>query len=238
MRYLLFVLLFISTFNASAQSPMVSRLFSDGTRNASQERFSEALQSYKTALTLAENEYLDAGYRARLRFNIGVCYFRLEQFDPAVEHFKAAILLKKDYARAHYALGMAEIRRRDWRRASDALGRVVSLQPKNGEAWFDLGFAHIGLSDLRTAARAFAKSIEFGSVDAPLSHNNIGVILAVKGDLRAAEIAFENAIALSDGSLQEAKRNLAFVRGKRLGRGDLVAGGLQYASRDAALMAG
>jgi hypothetical protein len=37
---------------------------------------------------MAENEYLDPGYRARLRFNTGVCYFHLGQFDRAVGEFK------------------------------------------------------------------------------------------------------------------------------------------------------
>lgn len=231
MRYLLFVFLFILSLNAAAQSPMVSRLFADGTRSANQERFAEALASYKTALSLAETEYLDAGYRAQLRFNIGVCYFRLERFDPAVGEFKAAILLKKDYARAHYALGMAEARRRDWKKSSDALGRVVSLEPKNGEAWFDLAFSSVALGDLENAARAFAKSIELGSVDAALSHNNIGVILAVKGDLATAEISFENAIAMSDGKLFEAKRNLELVRARRTGSRELIAREFRYAER-------
>jgi Flp pilus assembly protein TadD len=235
MRYLLFGLLLFCTVSMSAQSPMVTRLFSEGTKSAAEERFADALENYKRALTRAENEYLAAGYRAPLRFNIGVCYFRLEQFDPAIQEFKAALLLKKDYARAHYALGMAETRKRDWKKAADSFSRVVSLEPKNAEAWFDLAFATIALNDLYTAAKAFAKSIELGSVDAALSHNNIGVILAVKGDLATAEISFENAIAMSHGRLFEAKRNLEFCRSKRLGSRELFAGEFEY-SRGKALL--
>ena len=103
MRYLSFVFLLFLSLSATAQSPMVSRLFTEGTKSANRERFAEALESYKTALFMAENEYLGADYRARLRFNIGVCYFRLEQYGPAVDQFKSALLLKKDYARAHHA---------------------------------------------------------------------------------------------------------------------------------------
>lgn len=235
MRYLSFVFLLILSINAAAQSPAVSRLFSEGTKSAGQERFTDALESYKRALSLAENEYLDAGYRARLRFNIGVCYFRLEKFDPAIQEFKAALLLKKDYARAHYALGMAETRKRDWKKAADSFSRVVSLEPNNGEAWFDLAYANIALNDFETAVRAFAKSIELGSIDAALSHNNIGVILAVKGDLATAEVSFENAIAMSEGRLYEAKRNLEFCRANRLGSRELIASELQYARRESSL---
>ena len=121
MRYLLFVFLFIFSLNVSAQSSKVTQLFSDGTTKASQSHFADALRSYETALTIAENEYLDAGFRARLRFNIGVCYFRLENYDRAAENFKRAILLKKDYANAHNALNVAEARRRDWKRTTASI---------------------------------------------------------------------------------------------------------------------
>ena len=116
MRLLSLAFLLILSLNAAAQSPAASRLFAEGTKNAKQERFTDAVQNYKSALTIAENAYLDFGYRARLRFNIGVCYLRLNDFDRAVENFKLAILLKKDYADAHHALNSAETRRREWKR--------------------------------------------------------------------------------------------------------------------------
>ena len=112
MRFMSLAFLFVFSLNVAAQSPKVGQLFSDGATKASRSHFADALQSYESALSLAENEYLDAGYRARLRFNIGVCYFRLNNFDRAVENFKLAVLLKKDYANAHNALNVAESRRR------------------------------------------------------------------------------------------------------------------------------
>ena len=239
MRFLSFIFVFIFTINIAAQSPAVSNLFANGATEAEAGRYGEALKSYKTALFAAENEYLDAGYRARLHYNVGVCYFRLDQFRPAANHFKSAILLKHDYARAHYALGMARTRLREWKDASTSFGRLIELDPKNGEAWFDLAFVSIALNDLSTAETAFARSIAFGSVDSPLSHNNIGVILAVKGDLTAAEREFENAIEMSGGRLHEAKNNLEFCRAKRLGKPGLIASSeFRFAVRDAGLHVG
>ena len=113
MKVLSFVFLFVFAVSISAQSTKVDDLFSEGTRLANAGRFDAALTSYKGALNMAESEYLDAGYRARLRFNTGVCYFRLGQFDRAVGEFKLAILLRKDYAQAHDALSVAEARKRE-----------------------------------------------------------------------------------------------------------------------------
>jgi tetratricopeptide (TPR) repeat protein len=233
MLYLSFVFLIILSVNTAAQSPAVSKLFSDGTRQANQARFDEALNSYKTALFRAEEEYVGKGYRARLHYNIGVCLFHLDRYQEATEHFKQSILLDQAYTRAHYALGMAETRKRNWKRATVSFTRLLDLDPKNGEAWFDLAFASLALNDLAKAELAFANSIRFASRDAALSHNNIGVILAVRGDLAAAETRFENAIAMSSGKLHEAKRNLEFCRVARQGRSDLVA--FEYARRNAGL---
>jgi len=221
--------------NLSAQSAAVVRLFSDGTRYANAGRFDKALTSYKTALFTAENEYLEKGYLARLHYNLGVCHFQLEQFDLAANQFKLAIVLKTDYARAHYALGMAESKRRNWKAATAEFERTIKDEPSNGEAWFDLAFAKLMQNDLAMSERSFVRSIEFGSVDSALSHNNIGVILAMKGDLDGAEKEFERAIDLSGNDLPEAKRNLVFCRTMRAGKPDLIARELEYVARTAAI---
>ena len=121
MRYLLIIFVLVLSLNVSAQSAKVSELFSEGTKNANQEHFTEAVQNYKSALSIAENEYLDFGYRAKLRYNIGVCYYRLGKYDEAVDNFKRAILLKKDYTVAHSALNVAESRRQEWKRTTAAV---------------------------------------------------------------------------------------------------------------------
>lgn len=235
MRFFSFVFLFVFSMNIGAQSPAVSNLFKEGTRAAGAGNFEQALSSYKTALFAAENEYVNNAYLAKLRYNIGVCYFRTNRFDLAANEFKSAILLKKDYSLAHYALGMARMRLREWKAASVSFESSLRENPKNGEAWFDLAFAKIAVGEIEAARSAFGRAIEFGTIDTPLSHNNIGVILAVKGDLMAAEKEFETAVALSGGRLIEAKRNLEFCRAKRAVKTGLVAKDLQYATRDFAI---
>jgi Flp pilus assembly protein TadD len=180
----------------------------------------------------AENEQLSTGIRARLHYNIGVCHFRLGRTAHAIPQFKRAILLKTDYARAYYALGMAQAREKQWKAARASFERVVSKDPANGEAWFDLAFSSLALGDIATARSAFARSIEFGSIDSAMSHNNIGVILAVRGEFAAAEERFENAVSISGGRLFEAKHNLEFCRAKRVGRPELIAKEFLYSERN------
>ena len=110
MKVLLFVFLFICSLSVSAQPPAVDDLFSEGTRHANAGRYEDALQSYKSALLVAENEHAGKAYRARLLYNIGLCYFRLDRFDRAEDQFKHAILLQTDYTNAYHALAAAKIR--------------------------------------------------------------------------------------------------------------------------------
>ena len=112
MKVLSFVLLFIFFWNVNAQTPAVEKLSAEGTSYAKAGRFHSALESYKAALAAAERTYVGKESRARLHYNIGLCYFRLERFEPAANEFKRAMLLKTDYAAAYFALDQAKTRSR------------------------------------------------------------------------------------------------------------------------------
>src|SRR5687767_9837884 len=103
-----FAFLFVFGLSVTAQSVQVADLVSEGIRQVHAGQFDEALTSYKTALAAAENKYADTNYRARLHYNIGACYFHLDKFELAADHFKHAILLKTDYALAYYALSRSK----------------------------------------------------------------------------------------------------------------------------------
>ena len=113
MRILSFVFLFIFAVNISAQSTKVDDLFTQGSRQINSGRFDDALTTYKTALATAEKKYAGKQYLARLHYNIGVCYFHLDQFDAATNEFKSAVLLKTDYSQAYSALDKARARARE-----------------------------------------------------------------------------------------------------------------------------
>ena len=110
MKVLSFVFLFIFAWNASGQTPTVDELFAEGTSYANAGNFDAALTSYKSALAAAEKTYAGKESRARLHYNIGLCYFQLDRFEPAANEFKRAMLLKPDFAQAYFALDQAKSR--------------------------------------------------------------------------------------------------------------------------------
>lgn len=213
MRLLSFVLFLVFTASVSAQSPMVSKLFNDGTKAAARGDFVDALKSYEKALTIAENEKARKENLAKLHFNIGACLYRLDRADDAVIQLSKAVDLKGGYyPKALYVLGMAQIQQKNWPRARIAFEQALKLNERDAESWFDLAFVHLAQADFANAETAFRKAVEFGSVDAAWGHNNLGVILAMKNDFKSAEKEFETALFLSDGKLIEAENNLKYCR--------------------------
>lgn len=213
MRILSFVIVLFFAVGISAQSPAASLSFNNGMRSAASGDFEKALESYRTALMLIENDGPRSDLNAQLRFNIGVCLYRLERPAEAIPEFEEAIRLQKgNYQKAYYALGMAEFAQRNWVKASQAFEAAIKLKKNDGEAWFDLGTVYLAQSDFGKAEKAFRNSIIYNSVDSALSHNNIGVILAMKSDYSLAEKEFEKALVLSGGILTEARNNLEYCK--------------------------
>ncbi|MGH9949716.1 MAG: tetratricopeptide repeat protein, partial [Pyrinomonadaceae bacterium] len=163
-------------------------------------------------------------YLAKIRFNLGACLYRSNKAKEAVPEFSSAIRLRKgNYQRAYYALGMAESEQKNWANARRAFLDAIKLNKADGEAWFDLAFVYLAEKDFEHAEQAFQKSIVYNSVDSALGHNNVGVILAMKGDFAAAVKEFENALNFSQGRLIEARNNIEFCKALSSNRPELVA---------------
>jgi Flp pilus assembly protein TadD len=107
---------------------------------------------------------------------------------------------------------MARAELKNWKAAEAAFRGALRLNKQNGEAWFDLAFVYLGQKDYQSAHTAFQKSIEHKSVAAVVGHNNIGVILAIGGDVDAAVKEFETALKKSGGKFTVAERNLQFCK--------------------------
>ena len=213
MRILAFIFVLALSIGVSAQSYSVRRPYTDGTTFAKAGEFEKALTSYLAASEAANNERPDSNFLAKLHYNIGVCEYRLDRPEQAIKELEQAVTLTNGrYTRAFYALGMAESARENWPKARLAFLEAVKSNKADGEAWFDLAFAYLGEKDLANAEAAFRNAITYKSIDTPLGHNNVGVLLALKNDLSAAEKEFETALRLSAGKLPEAKSNLEYCR--------------------------
>jgi Flp pilus assembly protein TadD len=215
MLSLIFVLAF--AVGVSAQPRQVMLQFNQATKLAKNGEFEKALSQYREALDRSESIRLDSDHLAQLHYDLGVCEYHLNHSERAVEEFNVAIKLKGgNYSTAFYALGMAESARENWQGARLAFLESLRLKRSNGEAWFDLGFVYLAAGDFAGAEAAFRNSIIYKSIDSAWSHNNVGVLLVLRGDLSEAQKEFEKALEASAGKLIEARNNLEYCRSRSL----------------------
>jgi len=211
MRTFLFIL--ISVFSVAAQSPATVTSLKDAEQLARNGEFEAALKELTITLQKAQLDQAESLFISRVKYDIGACEFRLDLTQRAIGHLEDAIRSANGYyPKAFYALGMAEASLKNWPRARTAFLTTLKADKTNGEAWFDIGVAYLGENDLEKAETAFRNAIKYGTRDAGVGHNNIGVIRALNGEMNAAVREFETALTLSNGDLAEARQNLNFCR--------------------------
>jgi tetratricopeptide (TPR) repeat protein len=206
---LFFILLPAVVFEAQGQTQQAAQFFSEGVAASRNGDHETALRCYTAALDDANEDARDRAFQAKVNYNIGVSAYQLGKFDVAIERLETAISLSgKVYEKAYYALGMTYAETGDWAPARDAFRQAIAINEKNGETWFDLAFAYLALGEQEMAIAAFARSVKHKTVDRPIAENNLGVLFANKGELRKAEMHFENAVRLAGGAFTIASENL------------------------------
>lgn len=180
--------------------------FDAGMKAAQAADFQQAVVHFQKAL----DKNPPVPRQAQIHYNAGVCFYQLKQPDKAVAELERAVLLKPDYEKAFYALGMAYTDLETWNLAEMAFQKAIKLAGnRSGEAWFDLAFVYVYQKDYDRALESFQKAVKHKSVAAAASHNNIGVIYAIKGSL---QIAFKEIELAKKLGYEEAEDNLKYLR--------------------------
>lgn len=212
MRVLFFICA-VFAISATAQTPFLRKSFDDGIKTARAGDFQKAAETFRRVLLSAEIEKSPDDFAARIHFNLGVCLFRSNETKRAIDEFSEAVKLsRRTYAKAFYALGMAQTKLKNFELAETAFRDALQLEKSNGEAWFDLALVYLAKTDFDRAETAFVNAIKYKSVASADASNNLGVIFALRRDFQNAEAQFQNALFQSNGKSVEAKNNLLFCR--------------------------
>ena len=217
MRVVTFIFLICLLFSipVSAQSEASRIFFKQGLQKAEIRDYETALSLFTRSLKFADSENFNESrtFLSQIHYNLGVCYYQLNQQLKATEEFAIAIdLSNKKYQKAYYALGMAEAELKNWEKAQTAFYQSIRLNQQDGEAWFDLAMVFIAQKDYENAQKSFWQSVKYNSVSKSAGYNNIGVISALMGNFQSAEKEFKLALFESDGKLIVAESNLRFCR--------------------------
>lgn len=211
MRTLILFAFLFGAAGALAQSPRALDSFDKGIERSQKGDHVAAHHQFESTLALAEREGASDRFFGRLHYNIGVSLFQLERFGAAQYHLKKALRFTNHLsARAHHVLGLTMQELGDWNGAGSSLRTAVALDDRNGEAWFDLGMVMLQVGNDRMALTAFDRAIRHRSTERSASYNNIGVLLAARGELAEAMVQFTRAAALDTGGV--AAQNLEKCR--------------------------
>jgi len=146
-------------------------------------------------------------------YNIGVCYYELWRTEDAIVMYRKASAARAGrYPKALYALGVAleDLNRQEGAKEAYRQAVAASGGRETGAAHFRLGLLLASENDYERAATHFTEAITGNTT--PGSHNNLGVMLALKGRLREAEKEFEVALRQAGGAFADAAHNLKLCR--------------------------
>ena len=139
----------------------------------------------------------------------GDLYFKLHQFEDAIEDYSDAITLDKYADEAYFGRGMALGRFGQISEGIRDLSTYISRHPKNARAYTKRGVRHLWLHEDTKAKKDFVRAIELNQGNAE-AHDDLGVIYARHGEYEVALRHFTAAVTL-DPTYFKAFHNLAMV---------------------------
>lgn len=123
-------------------------------------RFDEAVRDLSRANSIQRAEY-------RVVFKLGVAHLQLGNQDDALRFLQQAKALRPDsqeasqfLSRLKYYSAVEAITNRRYSEAIPALKDFLQENPEDGEAWFNLGLAHLFNQELNPAEEAFKRTAE------------------------------------------------------------------------------
>jgi protein O-mannosyl-transferase len=132
---------------------------------------------------------------ARIRYNLGNAYLRLQDGAHAETEYRSALAIYPEYNDARINLAMAIL---DQGRAPEALGLLAaaaSRQPRSADLAVNLGAAYRALGDTARAESEFRRALAVDP-DSARAWNDLGSIALARGDTLGALERLESAVRL------------------------------------------
>ena len=134
--------------------------------------FQNALVSFQKV----ETTTLSRRKSAKIQYNIGVCFYRLNQASNAVVFFEKSVQLFPNYEKAYYGLAMARVDLKDFAKAETNFLKAINLNKTNGETWFDLALVLREQEKFTEAIIAFENAVKFHSIAELTAKHNLEML--------------------------------------------------------------
>jgi transitional endoplasmic reticulum ATPase len=92
--------------------------------------------------------------------NLGNDYYKINEFDKAIEHYNKALEIRPDLLETYFNRGLAYTRKQMYDKALEDLTKVIELNPNLAEAYYTRGLIHEYKMDYDRAIGDYDKALE------------------------------------------------------------------------------
>jgi Flp pilus assembly protein TadD len=150
---------------------------------------------WQNSFLLWEKDLAATGGSAVAHWNMGQLLQKQGRTEEAIRHYYDALAFQPAYLRAHCALGVALLGKRDWSGAVEHLERVVRDRPDDAPSHNDLGVALMLQGNVSKAVCHLHEAVRL-KPETPGAHYTLGQVFLRLGRWGEAAAAFSQAVAL------------------------------------------
>jgi tetratricopeptide (TPR) repeat protein len=155
----------------------------------SQRDFEEAVNVYKTYLTIKDNDYNG-------HYNLAGCYQQIGEYDKAIEEYRQAIGLNPKSCESIFNLGIIFEKKNEDEKAIECYKAVIQIQPDFADAYNNLGVLYSRDKRQVEALAAYTGGIKASPGNFGLYYN-MGIVLFDLKRYEDAADAFRQAIEIN-----------------------------------------
>lgn len=135
-------------------------------------------------------------YSSKAHNNLGSYYFRANDYDSAVLHYRKAIANEADNYQAWSNLGVAYSVKKEYMKSIEAFEKAIDITPYNYEAYDKLGITYMDIGSNKKAEEMFKMALYFEEDYYPaLSH--LGTLYGNMGNNSLAAMYLQKAVQIN-----------------------------------------
>lgn len=183
------------------------RLFLQGNKFYSEQKFTEAISAYKEAIKLNPQQWA-------YHFNLGLSYKKLNQPDQALQAFRQAQALNPESFSANKELGESLARIGNFGEARGYYEKATILNPEDVDTFYNLGICLINLGEPEKAL-SYLEKVTSLNKDYADAYYQLGTIYISLNRIPEAINNLETFIKLAppnDPKIETAKQLLAYLK--------------------------
>jgi len=183
------------------------RLFLQGNKFYSEQKYAEAVAAYQEALKLNPQQW--AYY-----FNLGLSYKKMGQKEEALKAFRQAQSLNPESFSANKELGESLAKEGNFEEARHYYEKAVLINPEDMDAFYNLGICWLNLGELEKAVEAFEKVLQLNK-DYAEAYYQLGTIFISLNRVNEAIASLETFLKLApadDPRVETARQLLSYLK--------------------------